>query len=82
MWNSAKPPLNGVRESWAAFTAPVEVPVVEIAHSVDGPLTEPGLLALHRASGGRRAARWSPGLEERGRRQDTPQIVAITPSNA
>ena len=35
MWNSAVPPPSGVNESCAEFTAPVDVPVVEVAKSAD-----------------------------------------------
>ena len=45
------PPPSAVNESWNELTAPVEVPVVEVANSAEAAIPEPGLLALHRRAG-------------------------------
>ena len=47
---SGMTPPSGVKLSWAASTAPVDVPVVEAANTPDASGTEADLLALHVAA--------------------------------
>ena len=50
MFTRGAVPPSGVKLSWAAMTAPVEVPVVDAANSRRRGRPEPDLLALHVAA--------------------------------
>ena len=82
MLTSTVPPPIGVSESCAALTAPVDVPVVATANRARGPLTEPGLLALHRGTGRLGGRRAGADLGPVVTASETANSTPIAPSTA
>ena len=89
MFTSGTAPPSGVKLSWAAFTAPVDVPVVERGEEPGGGGAEAHLLALHvRRAAQRLDARVAVELEARReadggdpehehRREDRPALAPV-----